>query len=87
MIAGKVLMDRHAPADLVDTAQRGYDESKALLRTLAWQGQTCVRDHAALCGDVEPAQLEAAGSAEARASRRLRPVASLRKHGRSGMGA
>ena len=31
MIGGKVLMDRHAPAELLDTAQRGYDESKALI--------------------------------------------------------
>jgi len=27
MIAGKVLMDRHAPPELLDTATRGYDES------------------------------------------------------------
>src|SRR5439155_14072878 len=31
LIAGKVLMDRNAPAPLLDTAQRGYDESKALI--------------------------------------------------------
>src|ERR1700761_9368496 len=31
MIAGKVLMDRNAPAALLDTAQRGYDESEALI--------------------------------------------------------
>ena len=31
MIAGKVLMDRNAPDGLTDTAQRGYDESKALI--------------------------------------------------------
>ncbi len=31
MIGGKALMDRHAPADLLDTASRGYDESKALI--------------------------------------------------------
>jgi guanine deaminase len=37
MIAGKVLMDRNAPADLTDTAQRGYDESKKLL--LRWHGK------------------------------------------------
>ncbi len=29
MIAGKVLMDRNAPAGLLDTAQRGNDESRA----------------------------------------------------------
>lgn len=31
MIAGKVLMDRDAPLELLDTAQTGYDESKALI--------------------------------------------------------
>jgi guanine deaminase len=37
MIAGKVLMDRNAPAALTDTAQRGYDESKALIEK--WHGR------------------------------------------------
>ncbi|HKE47855.1 MAG TPA: guanine deaminase [Rhodanobacteraceae bacterium] len=37
MIAGKVLMDRNAPAALLDTPQRGYDESKALIRR--WHGK------------------------------------------------
>jgi len=31
MIAGKVLMDRGAPKPLLDTAQQGYDECKALI--------------------------------------------------------
>jgi guanine deaminase len=31
LAAGKVLMDRHAPAALCDTAQSGYDQSKALI--------------------------------------------------------
>ncbi len=31
MICGKVLMDRHAPAALLDTPQRAYDDSKALI--------------------------------------------------------
>lgn len=37
MIAGKVLMDRNAPAALTDTPQRGYDDSKALIAR--WHGQ------------------------------------------------
>jgi guanine deaminase len=37
MIAGKALMDRHAPAALLDTARRGYDESKALIAR--WHGR------------------------------------------------
>jgi guanine deaminase len=37
MIAGKVLMDRHAPEALTDTAKRGYDESRELIRK--WHGK------------------------------------------------
>jgi guanine deaminase len=37
MIAGKVMMDRGAPAGLLDTAEQGYRESKALLAR--WHGQ------------------------------------------------
>ena len=35
-IAGKVLMDRHAPAALTDTAQSGYDQTKRLIEK--WHG-------------------------------------------------
>ena len=31
MIAGKILMDRHAPKSLLDTAQTSYDQSKELI--------------------------------------------------------
>ena len=51
VIAGKTLMDRNAPAALLDTPQSGYDESKALLRALARQGPRALRDHAALRAD------------------------------------
>jgi guanine deaminase len=37
MIAGKILMDRNAPAALTDTPQQGYDESKALIGR--WHGK------------------------------------------------
>ncbi len=33
MIVGKVMMDRHAPDFLVDTAQQSYDETKVLIQT------------------------------------------------------
>lgn len=36
VVAGKTCMDRNAPAALTDTAQRAYDESKALLNR--WHG-------------------------------------------------
>jgi guanine deaminase len=37
MVGGKVMMDRNAPEGLRDTAQQGYDESKALIE--AWHGK------------------------------------------------
>jgi guanine deaminase len=36
-IAGKVMMDRNAPAALLDTPQSGYDDSKALIEE--WHGK------------------------------------------------
>lgn len=39
MIAGKVMMDRNAPAGLLDTAQRSYDESEVLIRRWHRQGR------------------------------------------------
>ncbi|CAO3434973.1 Guanine deaminase (EC 3.5.4.3) [Azospirillum doebereinerae] len=37
MIAGKVMMDRHAPAALTDSAESGYADSKALIER--WHGR------------------------------------------------
>ncbi len=37
MIAGKVMMDRSAPASVLDTAQSSYDDSKALIER--WHGR------------------------------------------------
>lgn len=37
MIAGKVLMDRNAPPELLDTAQSSYDDSKKLIEK--WHGK------------------------------------------------
>ena len=55
MIAGKMMMDRDAP-DGADghRRSRGYDESKALIETMARPRATRLCDHAALRGDVEP---------------------------------
>ena len=37
ILAGKMMMDRHAPANLLDTAQASYDDSKRLIEH--WHGQ------------------------------------------------
>ncbi|MFO1049424.1 MAG: guanine deaminase [Geminicoccaceae bacterium] len=62
MIAGKVMMDRGAPEGLLDSAQRGYDETKALAGR--WHGRG--RQHYAITPRFAltstEAQLEAAGA-------------------------
>ena len=62
MVAGKVLMDRHAPDTLRDTAQQGYDDSAALIAR--WHGRG--RAHYCVTPRFAPtsteAQLEAAGA-------------------------
>ncbi|MGB3024798.1 guanine deaminase [Paradevosia shaoguanensis] len=59
MVGGKVMMDRNAPEALLDTAQTGYDDTKALIAR--WQGKG--RAHYAISPRFAitstPAQLEA----------------------------
>ncbi len=43
LIAGEVLMDRHAPEALTDTAETAYIDSKALIEKWHGQGGTCMR--------------------------------------------
>ena len=61
-IAGKVLMDRNAPPALLDTAQRGYDESKALIA--AWHGhaRSLYAITPRFAATSSPEQLELAGA-------------------------
>ena len=37
ILAGKMMMDRHAPANILDTAEASYDDSKALIER--WHGR------------------------------------------------
>ena len=48
MIAGKMMMDRSAPAALTDSAERGYQESKALLKPGTGAAASCTRSRHAL---------------------------------------
>ena len=41
MVAGKVLMDRHAPAALLDTAQRIVRVHRGFLNVQSMPGKTC----------------------------------------------
>ncbi|ACL59522.1 guanine deaminase [Methylobacterium nodulans] len=62
MVAGKLLMDRNAPDDLRDTVERGYEESRALIRRWHGNGRQhyCVTPRYA--GSCTEAQLDSAGA-------------------------
>ncbi len=62
LIAGKVLMDREAPTTLLDTAQRGYDESKALIARWHGKGRLAYAVTPRFAITCSPAQLDVAGT-------------------------
>ncbi len=62
LAAGKVLMDRNAPAALLDTAQSGYDESLALIRKWHGRGRLLYAITPRFAGTSTPGQLAAAGA-------------------------
>jgi guanine deaminase len=62
MIAGKMMMDRNAPAALTDTAERGYVESKALLQRWHGRGRQLYAISPRFALTSSDAQLEAAGA-------------------------
>jgi guanine deaminase len=62
MIAGKVLMDRNAPAALCDTAQSGYDESKALIAKWHGRGRSLYAITPRFAASSTSEQLAAAGA-------------------------
>jgi guanine deaminase len=62
MIAGKAMMDRDAPEALMDTAQRGYDESKALIERWSKRGRLSYAITPRFAVTSTQAQLEAAGA-------------------------
>ena len=68
MIAGKVMMDRDAPEALMDTAERGYDESKALIERWRGRGRLDYAITPRFAVTSTQAQLEAAGALGARIS-------------------
>jgi guanine deaminase len=62
MIAGKVLMDRHAPNNLLDTAQTAYDQSKDLIRKWHNKGRALYAITPRFAPTSTPEQLELAGA-------------------------
>lgn len=62
MLCGKVLMDRNAPEALTDTAQRGYNESKALIARWHGTGRQLYAVTPRFAITSTEVQLEAAGA-------------------------
>ncbi len=62
MIAGKVLMDRNAPAALSDTPQKGYDESKALIAKWHGKGRHLYAVTPRFAASSTPEQMEMTGA-------------------------
>jgi guanine deaminase len=62
VIAGKVLMDRNAPAALLDSAQRGYDDSRALIARWHGRGRNLYAITPRFAPACTRAQLELAGA-------------------------
>lgn len=65
LIAGKVMMDRHAPEALCDTADIGYDDSKALIEKWHGQGRALYAITPRFAPTSTPEQLERAGQLKA----------------------
>ncbi|HTU66765.1 MAG TPA: guanine deaminase [Steroidobacteraceae bacterium] len=61
-IAGKCLMDRNAPEALRDTAQRGYDESKALIARWHGKGRASYAVTPRFAPSSTPEQMQMAGA-------------------------
>jgi guanine deaminase len=62
MIGGKVMMDRGAPEALTDTAQSGYDDSKALIAEWHGKGRNLYAISPRFALTSTPAQLEASAA-------------------------
>ncbi|NOR61321.1 MAG: guanine deaminase [Rhodobacteraceae bacterium] len=62
MLGGKVMMDRNAPENLRDTAQSGYDDSKALLQKWHGKARLSYTITPRFAPTSTPAQLEATGA-------------------------
>lgn len=62
VIAGKVMMDREAPAALLDTPERAYDETKALMERWSGKGRGEIAITPRFAVTSTEAQLEVAGA-------------------------
>ncbi|MCS5933027.1 amidohydrolase family protein [Klebsiella pneumoniae subsp. pneumoniae] len=71
LIAGKVMMDRHVPDYLCETAGESYRQTRALIRRWHPARQAGLCHHPALCPTSTPGLLEAVQRLRAGVSRHL----------------
>ena len=62
VLAGKMMMDNHAPANILDTAQESYDDSKALIDRWHKRGRCLYSVTPRFALTSSPQQLELAGA-------------------------
>ena len=62
ILAGKMMMDGHAPANILDTAQSSYDESKSLIKRWHKRGRCLYTVTPRFALTSSPQQLELAGA-------------------------
>ncbi|WP_136659346.1 guanine deaminase [Nitratireductor sp. XY-223] len=62
MVAGKVMMDRNAPPELLDTPQTGYDDTKAVINDWHGKGRQLVAITPRFAITSTPEQMEMAGT-------------------------
>lgn len=62
MVAGKVMMDRNAPPEVLDTAQQGYDDTKRLLQKWHGKGRQRYAITPRFAITSTPEQMEATGA-------------------------
>jgi guanine deaminase len=65
LIAGKVMMDRHAPEELCDTAESSYHDSKALIEKWHGKGRNLYAITPRFAPTSTPEQLQKAGQLKA----------------------
>ncbi len=76
LIAGKVMMDRHVPDYLCETAGESYEQTRALIRRWHQRGRLGLCHHPALCPHLDPGVAGGGAAPAGRVSRHLAADAS-----------
>jgi cytosine/adenosine deaminase-related metal-dependent hydrolase len=86
LLAGKVMMDRHTPDYLSETAEQSYRQTRELIQRWHHQGPPRLRHHAALCPDVDAGAADGGSTPAGRVPGYLAAYPPERKPQRDGVG-